>query len=390
MEILPDIAANAPFLVELRRQFHAEPEIGMEEHRTAARVAEQLRVWGVEVHAGVGKTGVVGVVQGAGPGGSVGLRADMDALPMEEASAAPHRSRRAGAHHGCGHDGHTVMLLGAAAHLAATRAFPGRVVLVFQPGEEGAGGARAMLEDGLFRRFPCDEIYALHNWPGAPLGRVSARRGVAMAAADTFDVTLTGLGAHGAQPHLARDPVIAAAALAQALQTVVSRSIDPLQPAILSVTQIHAGSAYNVIPESARLGGTIRTFDPAVRALVADRVRALAAGIAAAHGLTVEVAIQARFPALRNADAQLDAALEIAQAVVGPERVERDAEPRTGSEDFADMLEAVPGAYLFLGAGDGPGLHSPRYDFNDALLPIGASLLARIAEERARTLAAKR
>lgn len=382
MNVVPEIAAFAEDLVRIRRKLHADPEIGFEEVRTAAFVAETLAGWGIAVHRGIGGTGVVGVVRGNGPGRRIGLRADMDALPMAEATGLPHASRNPGAFHGCGHDGHTTMLLGAARYLAATRRFGGEVVLIFQPAEEGLGGAAAMIADGLFDRFPCDEIYAVHNWPGAPLGRISLTPGVAMAAADTFDVTITGKGAHGAQPHLAVDPVMVATALAQALQTIVSRNVDPLRAAIVSVTRIQAGSAYNVIPEEARLGGTIRTFDEGVRALVLDRMRTLARGIADAYGAQIKVDAESRFSILRNGEVESAAAMEVARDIVGPALAELDADPKSGSEDFADMLAVVPGAYLWLGQGEGPPLHSPHYDFNDDALPIGASLHARIAEAR--------
>jgi hippurate hydrolase len=377
-------------LVAIRRDLHANPEVAFEERRTAARIAELLASWGVEVHTGVGATGVVGVVHGSGPGPAVGLRADMDALPMEEKSDVPYRSTRPGAFHGCGHDGHTTMLLGAARHLAETRRFPGTVVLIFQPGEEGGAGARAMIEAGLFRRFPCQEIYAIHNDPDSPLGKVRVKPGIAMAAYDSFDLEVTGTGAHGAQPHRARDPIVAAVTLAQSLQTIVSRNVDPIRAAVVSITKMAAGSAYNVIPETARLGGTIRTFDPEVRALVAERMRALAGGVGAAFGVGVAVAIEPRFQALRNRPELVDPALGLAREVVGDDLAALEQDPRMGSEDFADMLDVVPGVYLTVGQGRGErGLHDPRYVFNDDLLPIGASLLARIAEGRAAALSVR-
>lgn len=382
MNLIPEIVARTDELTALRRDLHAHPEIGFEEVRTAALVAERLESWGIETHRGIGGTGVVGVIHGTGPGRRIGLRADMDALPMDEGTGAAHASRSAGRFHGCGHDGHTVMLLAAAQYLSETRRFPGAVILIFQPAEEGLGGAARMVAEGLFDRFPCDEIYALHNWPGAALGRISLKPGVAMAAADTFDITLQGRGAHGAQPQHAVDPVMAATALAQALQTIVSRNVDPLRTAILSVTRLLAGSAYNVIPESAQLGGTIRTFDPETRALIATRLTDLAHAIAQGFGARAEVQITSRFSALCNSPAQAEAAMQIAAGLVGPDLAQLDADPKTGSEDFAEMLSHVPGAYLLLGQGDGPPLHNPAYDFNDAVIPIGASLLARIAELR--------
>ena len=301
---------------------------------------------------------------------------------MQETTGLAYASTHPGAFHGCGHDGHTTMLLAAARYLAATRRFAGEVVLIFQPAEEGLGGAVAMLRDGLFERFPCDEIYGLHNWPNAPLGQISLKRGAAMAASDNFDIIIRGKGAHGAEPQNAADPIMAATAIAQALQTIVSRNVGPLRSATVSVTQFHAGSAYNVIPESAHLAGTIRTFDPAVREMVAERMRQLAVSVAEGFGTTAEVSIRNLFQVLNNSELQSEAAMAVAQDLVGPDLALFDSLPKGGSEDFADMLQYVPGAYLFLGQGPGPSLHNPRYDFNDAALPIGASLYARIAEAR--------
>jgi hippurate hydrolase len=346
-------------------------------------VAAALARWGCEVHRNIGGTGVVGVIRGNASGRRIGLRADMDALPMDEATGLAYASKHDGAFHGCGHDGHTTMLLGAAHYLAATRRFAGDVMLIFQPAEEGLGGASRMIADGLFERFPCDEIYALHNWPGAPLGRISLTKGVAMAAADTFDIKINGKGAHGAQPHHAVDSLIVATTIAQALQTIVSRNVDPIKAAIVSITQIHAGSAYNVIPDSAFLGGTIRTFDEDVRKLIESRIRSLATSIANGFGAEAQVFVEPRFSLLRNSPREAQAAMEIAESIVGAELTAYDAEPKTGSEDFAEMLAVVPGAYLMLGQGEGPSLHNPSYDFNDAATPIGASLLARIVETRA-------
>ena len=383
MNLAPAIVDFSKELTLIRRDIHAHPEIGFEENRTSQIVADHLQAWGVEVHRSVGGTGVIGVIHGKGSGRSIGLRADMDALPMAEATELAYASKNPGVFHGCGHDGHTTMLLGAARHLARTRHFNGQIVMIFQPAEEGLGGARRMIEDGLFDRFPCDEIYGLHNWPGAPLGRISLTRGVAMAAADTFDIHITGRGAHGAQPHNAIDPVIVATTIAQALQTIVSRNVDPVKAAIVSITQIHAGSAYNVIPETAHLGGTIRTFEPELRDLIAQRITALARSIAEGFGAEATVTIEPRFSALRNNDRLAEAAMNIAGDIVGQTLVEYDDLPKTGSEDFAEMLAIVPGAYLLLGQGEGPALHNPRYDFNDEAIPIGATLLARIAEARA-------
>ena len=383
MKLIPEIVAIRDELTAIRHDLHAHPEIGFKETRTSGVVAAALARWGCEVHRNIGGTGVVGVIRGDAAGRRIGLRADMDALPMDEATGLAYASRHDGAFHGCGHDGHTTMLLGAAHYLAATRRFAGDVVLIFQPAEEGLGGASRMIADGLFERFPCDEIYALHNWPGAPLGRISLTKGVAMAAADTFDIKINGKGAHGAQPHHAVDSLIVATTIAQALQTIVSRNVDPINAAIVSITQIHAGSAYNVIPDSAFLGGTIRTFDEDVRKLIESRMRSLATSIAHGFGAQAQVFVEPRFSLLRNSPREAQAAMEVAESIVGAELTAYDAEPKTGSEDFAEMLAVVPGAYLMLGQGEGPFLHNPSYDFNDAATPIGASLLARIVETRA-------
>ncbi|WP_298964162.1 M20 aminoacylase family protein [uncultured Methylobacterium sp.] len=384
MSLLDRIAADLDELTAIRRDLHAHPEIGFQEVRTSGIVAERLSAWGVdEVHRGIGGTGVVGIVKGRGTGGRrIGLRADMDALPIEEATNLPHRSTVPGTMHACGHDGHTTMLLGAAKYLAETRDFDGTAVLIFQPAEEGLGGARAMLEDGLFERFPCDEVYGLHNNPGGPVGRLSLRPGPAMAAADFFDIRIVGRGAHGAQPNRGIDPVVVQAALVQALQTIVSRNADPLKSAVLSITQVHAGAAYNVIPEEAHLAGTIRTFDDDVRALVATRIREICAGVAAAFGAEITADVRNVFSVLRNSEAQTTAAAEIAAELFGPEHVSADPEPKMGSEDFADMLLRVPGAYAWLGQKSGAALHNAAYDFDDAIIPNGAAYLARLVERR--------
>jgi hippurate hydrolase len=383
MSVLDRISGFADDLVAWRHDFHAHPEIGFEEERTASIVAEKLASWGVAVHRGVGRTGVVGVLEGKGGNyRRIGLRADMDALPIEEATGLPYASTAPGKMHACGHDGHTAMLLGAARYLAETRAFDGTAVFIFQPAEEGLGGARAMLADGLFQRFPCDEVYGLHNWPNGPRGKVTMRTGAAMAAADFFDIRITGQGAHGAQPHESRDPAVIAMTLGQAMQTIVSRNANPLQAMVVSITQIHTGSAYNVIPETAHLAGTIRTFDGAMRELARTRIRELAAGIAAAFGATIEVEIRDIFSVLHNHDAQTAAVEETAVELFGRDNVETGVPPKMGSEDFADMLQAVPGAYVWLAGTPGPALHNPGYRFDDAILPLGAALLARLVEKR--------
>ncbi len=383
MNLIPDILAHAPELARIRRDIHAHPETGFQEKRTADIVASALESWGAEVHRYVGGTGVVGVLRSNQQGPRIGLRAELDALPMEEGTGLPHASVHPGVFHGCGHDGHTTMLLGAAHYLAASRRFAGTAVLIFQPAEEGLGGAAAMLRDGLFARFPCDEIYGLHNQPNRPFGRISVRRGAALASVNTFDITIRGKGAHGAQPHQSVDPVMAAVAIAQALQTIVSRNVDPLQPAVVSVTKIAAGSAYNVIPDTAQMGGTIRTFDEAVRAQVIQRLRALTENIATGFGAEAMVVVDEGLPSLRNSDEHAEAAIDVARTLVGPQLAAFDDAPISAGDDFALMLQAVPGAFLFVGQGPGAALHNPGYDFNDALTPIGASLLARLVETRA-------
>ena len=387
MNAIPRIVGYADDLTALRRDFHAHPEIGFEEVRTSGIVAEKLASWGVEVHRGIGRTGIVGVIHGDGrDGATVGLRADMDALPIEEGADVPWRSVHPGKMHACGHDGHTTMLLGAARYLAETRDFPGRVVCIFQPAEEGLGGARAMIADGLFDRFPCHELYGLHNSPKGPAGEVAVRAGAAMAAADFFDIRITGRGSHGAMPQHGNDPTVIAVTLAAALQTIVSRNVDPVMPAVVSITQIHAGSAYNVVPETAHLAGTVRCFHDDVRVLIRRRIEEIAAGMAAAFGATVEVEIRDIFSVLINGQQQTEAAMEVAREIVGPELTRVAAEPMMGSEDFADMLQIAPGAYFWLGMAPGAMVHNPAYRFDDAILPVGASLLARLAERRTAAL----
>ncbi len=383
MSPIDRISADLDALTAIRHDLHAHPELGFEEVRTSGIVAEELASWGIEVHRGIGRTGVVGVLKGRGTSPRrIGLRADMDALPIQEATNLPYRSTVPGKMHACGHDGHTTMLLGAAKYLAETRDFDGTAVFIFQPAEEGLGGARAMLADGLFSRFPCDEVYGLHNNPGGRFGELSVRTGAAMAAADFFDIRIVGRGAHGAQPHRGVDPVVVQAALVQALQTIVSRNADPLQSAVLSITQVHAGAAYNVIPEEAHLAGTIRTFDDDIRALVAQRMREIAAGIAATFGAEIVVDIRNIFSVLRNSEAQTQAAAAIATELFGAAKVDTAPEPKMGSEDFADMLLAVPGTYAWLDGKAGAAVHNAAYDFDDAIIPLGAAYLARLVERR--------
>ena len=388
MGAIDRISSYSDELVAIRRDLHAHPELGFEEERTAGIVADRLASWGIEVHRGIGKTGVVGVLRGKGSGPRrIGLRADMDALPIEETTNLPYRSTKPGIMHACGHDGHTTMLLGAARYLAETRDFDGTAVFIFQPAEEGLGGARAMIADRLFERFPCDEIYALHNQPGGPHGLVFMRTGETMAAADFFDIRITGRGSHAAHPHHGIDPTMIALTLAQAMQTIVSRNADPLKPVVLSITQMHAGTAYNVIPETMHLAGTARTFDDSLRELTRTRIRELAAGIAKAFNATIDVEIKDVFSVLRNNEEQTAAVADIAAELFGPANVATGAPPKMGSEDFADMLLAVPGAYVWLGQTPGAALHNAGYNFDDSIIPIGASLLARLVEKRSATSA---
>jgi hippurate hydrolase len=377
------IDAFADELAAIRRDLHAHPEIGFEEVRTSGIVAEKLAQWGIEVHRGLGGTGVVGVLKGKGNGSRrVGLRADMDALPMDENTNLKWRSTIPGRFHGCGHDGHTTILLGTARYLAETRNFDGTVHFIFQPAEEGLGGALAMIKDGLFEKFPCDEIYGLHNAPDLNHGELAILPGPAMAGADFFDITINGYGAHGAMPERSKDPIVIAMALVQALQSIVSRNVIPTEAAVVSITQIHAGSAYNVIPGDAKLAGTMRAFSDEVRALMRERMRAICAGLAAAFQVEIDVDIRDIFRVLVNQEEHSKVVAEAAQAVVGPANVKTRAQPKMGSEDFADMLQAVPGAYFWLGHDGSVPVHNPAFTLDDKILPVGASIFARIIETR--------
>ena len=383
LNAIDQISCFADELTALRQDLHAHPELGFEEQRTAGIVADLLGRYGCEVHRGIGGTGVVGLLKGRTDNGRrIGLRADMDALPIEEETNLPYRSKVPGIMHACGHDGHTTMLLGAARYLSETRAFDGTALFIFQPAEEGLGGSRAMLKDGLFERFPCDEVYALHNRPGMALGNIETRTGPALAAADVFDIRIRGRGTHAAMPHKGIDSIMIAVALAQALQTIVSRDTDPLESIVLSITRMEAGASYNVVPETAQIAGTIRTFDATVRALAEQRMRALAAGLAAGYGAEIEVELRDIFSVLENTPLQTSATIEVATSLFGAERVNADTAPLMGSEDFADMTMRVPGAFVWLGAGPGPGLHNAGYNFNDAIIPIGSAFLAGMVERR--------
>ena len=382
MQALEHIRGFADELTAIRRDLHEHPELGFQEVRTSGIVAEELRRLGYAVTTGIGVTGVVGVLDGNRPGRRIGLRADMDALPIDEETNLPWASKMPGIMHACGHDGHTTMLLGAARYLAETRDFAGTAVLIFQPAEEGLGGARAMIADGLFERFPCDESYALHNSPYDAPGRVAGKPGPAMAGANFFDITVTGRGSHAATPEQGIDALVIAAGLVRELQTIVSRNIAGTTPLVLSVTQLHAGSAYNIIPETAKLAGTIRYFDTAAADLVSERMRAICEGAAHAHGATIDVKIRNVFDVLVNDEELSERMMEVARELTGPDDVRYAGLPRMGSEDFADMLQQVPGAYCTVGqAGDVP-LHNPAFVLDDAVLPLGAALLARMVETR--------
>lgn len=383
MPTIEHIQNFADELTAIRRDLHAHPEIGFEEHRTSGIVADKLKQWGVEVHRGIGGTGVVGVLKGKGAGGKrIGLRADMDALPMEENTNLAWRSTIPGRFHGCGHDGHTTMLLGTARYLAETRNFDGTAIFIFQPAEEGLGGARAMIKDELFKRFPCDELYGLHNAPDLDHGQIAILPGPAMAGADFFDIKITGYGSHGAMPEKSKDPVVIAMTLGQAIQSIVSRNVDPLQSAVISITQIHAGSAYNVIPGEAWLAGTVRAFSDDVRNQIRHRMKALAAGIAAAFEVEISVDMRDIFSVLVNHPEHSKAVEEVAATVVGKDNVITRTEPKMGSEDFADMLHAVPGAYFWVGHEGSVPVHNPGYWLDDKILPIGSSVFSRLIETR--------
>ena len=363
-------------LTALRRDLHAHPELAFEEHRTAQRVASWLVDLGLEVSTGWAVTGVVGVLRAGTSGRCIALRADMDALPLNELNHFAHRSRHPGKMHACGHDGHTAMLPAGAALLARNPAFDGTVVFIFQPAEEAEGGARAMIEQGLLERYGIDRVYGLHNWPGLPVGHFAVHGGPVMAGTDQFDIVLRGRAAHAAMPHQGRDPVLAASALVQALQGIVARRVDPLDAAVLSVTRLDAGEAYNVTPEQAVLGGTVRTFKPATQTLVRGALEELCQGIAQGYGMDIEVDYRAGYPPTINDRAEAARCARIAERLVGAERLHLDLPPSMGAEDFAYFLQARPGCYLWLGNGEAAGdgrLHNPRYDFNDALLPIGAA-----------------
>lgn len=391
MNLVEPILAFQNELQQIRRDIHAHPELCYEEERTADVVAARLTEWGIPIVRGLGVTGVIGIIKNGTSPRAIGLRADMDALPMQELNTFGHASRHAGKMHACGHDGHTAMLLGAAHYLSRHRNFDGTVYLIFQPAEEGGGGARRMIDDGLFEKYPMEAIYGMHNWPGIPVGQFGVVAGPMMASSNEFRVVVKGKGAHAAQPHRGIDPVMVAVQVAQAWQTIVSREKNPLDTAVLSITQIHAGSATNVIPDEAVMVGTVRTFTTRVLDLIQQRMQEIANGIAAAFNATIEFDFQRNYPPLVNHAAETAFAVKAMQAVVGAANVDTNVEPTMGAEDFAYMLQAKPGCYVFIGNGEGDHrvaghglgpcqLHNASYDFNDQLLPIGASYWVRLAE----------
>ena len=374
-------------LTGIRRDLHAHPELAFEESRTASLVASELEKYGVEVHRGLAKTGVVGVIRGRSDrGGGIALRADMDCLPIHETNRFEHRSRNEGRMHACGHDGHTTMLLGAARYLAATRNFGGTAVVIFQPAEEGGGGGEVMVREGLFERFPVDEVYAVHNWPGLPPGQMAVRAGPVMAATDELVITVRGRGGHGAMPHLAVDPVVACAHVISALQTITSRNANPVDAVVVSICSMQTSQvgAFNVIPESVRLVGTVRTFRPDTRDLAERRVKEIASKVADALGATATVEYARGYPATVNSARQAQFAARVGERVFGAGNVITEHEPTMGGEDFSYMLQARPGAYVFLGQGGAAGgclLHNSNFDFNDEVIPLGAGYLAALVEQ---------
>jgi len=387
MGAIEELGRYLPQMTAWRRHIHANPETAFEEVGTARYVVERLEAFGVdEIHQGIAKTGVVAAIHGRSGKGTraIGLRADLDALDMQEGTGKPWASTRAGKHHACGHDGHVTMLLGAARHLAATRAFDGTVYLIFQPAEENEGGGRVMVEEGLFERFAMQSVFGMHNIPGMEAGTFAIRPGPMMASYDIFELTIVGRGSHGAMPHHGIDPIAIGAELVQKMQTIVSRNLDPLDPAVVSVTKFHSGTAWNIIPNEAVIGGTVRAFDETVQARIEQRIRELCAGTAASHGATIEVRYERRYPPTVNSAAEAELCRKVAASLVGEARVSTDKRPAMGSEDFAWMLRAKPGAYMWVGNGTGTEggcmVHNPGYDFNDAILPIGAAYWVRLVE----------
>lgn len=381
MPVVNRIAAMSDEITQWRRYLHTIPELGRECHKTAAFVAERLREFGVdEVHEGIAQTGIVAIINGQGDGPTIGLRADMDGLPMPEMTGLDYASTHEGRMHACGHDGHTAMLLGAAKYLAETRKFSGRVALIFQPDEEDTGGGEAMVQEGIMDRFEIGQVFAMHNAPDLAEGSFHLNEGAMMAAADEFSVHISGVGGHAAMPHTAVDPVVAGCAMVQALQNIVSRNVDPMKQLVISVTQIHSGTAHNVIPETCWINGTVRTLSKEVQAMAVKRMEEVIAGQAASFGLEARLEFKFGYPPTINDAEKARFAAEVATEIVGDDRVDADTTPIMGAEDFSYMLEARPGAYVNLGQGDGPMCHHPKYNFNDEIAPIGASFFARLVE----------
>ena len=391
MKLLDPIVANTPQIAALRRELHAHPELCFEEVRTADLVAAKLTEWGIPIHRGMGTTGVVGIVKAGTSSRAIALRADMDALPMQEFNTFAHASQHPGKMHACGHDGHTAMLLGAAQHLAQHRHFDGTVYLVFQPAEEGGGGAREMIKDGLFEQFPVEAVFGMHNWPGMHAGTFAASPGPVMASSNEFKIVIRGKGGHAAMPHNAIDPVVVACQMVQGFQTIISRNKKPIDAGVISVTMIHTGEATNVIPDQCEIQGTVRTFTIAVLDMIEQRMRDLAQHTSAAFGTTCEFQFVRNYPPTINSAKEAEFARKVMASIVGEENVLAQ-EPTMGAEDFAYMLQAKPGCYSFIANGDGAHremghgggpcmLHNPSYDFNDALLPLGATYWVRLAEQ---------
>jgi hippurate hydrolase len=374
-------------LTGIRRDLHAHPELSFQESRTSGVVADYLRKLGIETHTGLAKTGIVGVVKGRKNGGkAIGLRADMDCLPMHEQNTFAHKSQHEGRMHACGHDGHTTMLLGAARYLAETRNFDGTAYLIFQPAEEGGGGGEVMVREGLFERFPAEQIYAVHNWPGLPAGQMAVRPGPVMAATDEVQITVRGRGGHGAMPHLVVDPVVASAQIITALQTIASRNVEPVDAVVVSICSMQTSQvgAFNVVPDAVKLVGTVRSFRPATRDLAEQRLKQICSKTAEAMGCTTEIQYSRGYPATVNSAREAQFAARVGERLFGKGNVFTEHEPTMGGEDFSYMLQARPGAYVFLGQGGTPGgcfLHNPNYDFNDEVIPLGAGYLAALVEE---------
>ena len=384
MQLVDDVVSMKDEIAEWRRTLHADPELLYDVHNTAAFVADKLRSFGCdEVVTGIGRTGVVGIIHGrpGGNGPAIGLRADMDALPINETTGLPWASKTPGKMHACGHDGHTAMLLGAARQLASTRNFAGSIAVIFQPAEEGGAGGRAMVEDGMMERFGITKVFGMHNLPGLPVGQFAIRKGPIMAATDIFDITITGRGGHGAMPHQTIDPIVAGSAIVSSLQSIASRNANPLESVVVSVTKFIGGSAYNIIPETVELAGTVRTLSPEMRDLAESRIREIVTGVAAAHGAQGSVNYIRNYPITFNHADETEFAADVAESITGAGKVEREQPPTMGGEDFSFMLEARPGAFIFMGNGDTASLHHPAYDFNDDAIPVGVSYWVRLAEK---------